>query len=63
MRIRRDARFILWCCVFWAVVMAAALPLGKLAQMFGLTELELQDDGGAREAPPAAFQVRVFDPD
>ncbi len=35
MRTRRDARFILWCCVFWAVVMLAALPLGKLAQMIG----------------------------
>jgi len=35
MRTRRDARFILWCCVFWAVVMLAALPFGAIAKWMG----------------------------
>jgi len=34
-RTRRDARIVLWCCVFWAVVMVAALPLGAIARWFG----------------------------
>lgn len=35
MRTRRDARFVLWCCVFWAVVALAVLPLRTVAEWLG----------------------------